>query len=422
MAHSSRNVTTFTLSAEQIGRVLKIVTDQMKIVAMKGLYPNLSLSLVKLLNVVRNNIEKIGLKVEEVLLKGSGASFCLAEERETKPRPSYNDIDISFVVKLRNELDQYFIMDEVMSSLQDFFPEGTRQCRISNSLLRDEYLKKPVKIWSQTDRWSLISLGGEHGKDIELKFADHIERDYQFSVDSFGIALDPILSMTDGAVRKSLVQVGPDLLDRVHAICLYGSLSGALYHLNHRRVWTKDPEEIRGGGLLKYCHLRAIGYLPANPKTVGRLELRMSVKFFTDFPLPIVQERTITCYIKTHFPTWRNLPVAFDFLQSLSHRVMRCCAGKHQERTLDLVEQITVNLERASCPLAPPPSPRRTAAAPPTPSTGNSPSRRGNPSPHPLAPPPSPRSTAAAPPTPSTGDSPSRSGNPSAAPPQTPPR
>ena len=139
---------------------------------------------------------------------------------------------------------------------------------------------KPVKIWSDTDRWSLISLAGECKKDIELKFREHIERDYQFSVDSFQITLNPILStMVDNAI-ESLLHVGPGFLPHVYASCLYRSFSVAFHHLNNRLICTRDPEKTRGSELLRYYYLRAL-----STTTVERLQLRMSIKFFTDFSL-----------------------------------------------------------------------------------------------------------------------------------------
>ena len=76
---------------------------------------------------------------------------------------------------------------------------------------------------------------------------------------------------------------------------------------------------------------RANGYIPASTTAIERLELRMSIQFFTDFPAPRVQEKTITRYILNHFPTWRNLPEAFDFFRYLSDIVSQSCAGRHQQ-------------------------------------------------------------------------------------------
>ena len=49
---------------------------------------------------------------------------------------------------------------------------------------------------------------------------------------------------------------------------VYGDFSEALYHLENRLIATKHPEQIRGGGLLKYCNLLVKNYRPAVPEQV----------------------------------------------------------------------------------------------------------------------------------------------------------
>lgn len=46
----------------------------------------------------------------------------------------------------------------------------------------------------------------------------------------------------------------------------------ALEHLDQRLIDTRRPEEIRGGGLLKYCHLLTRGYKAARPTKCRQLE------------------------------------------------------------------------------------------------------------------------------------------------------
>ena len=41
----------------------------------------------------------------------------------------------------------------------------------------------------------------------------------------------------------------------VVAESVYGSFDVAINHLNRKLIATRNPEEIRGGGLLKYCNL-----------------------------------------------------------------------------------------------------------------------------------------------------------------------
>ena len=50
---------------------------------------------------------KDGHTVKNVMLMDNTASYCLAEERKSRPVPHYNDVDISLFVNLRNERDHY---------------------------------------------------------------------------------------------------------------------------------------------------------------------------------------------------------------------------------------------------------------------------------------------------------------------------
>jgi len=47
----------------------------------------------------------------------------------------------------------------------------------------------------------------------------------------------------------------PDFYPTVIAESVYGSFDVAIDHLNRKLIATRNPEEIRGGGLLKYCNL-----------------------------------------------------------------------------------------------------------------------------------------------------------------------
>lgn len=58
--------------------------------------------------------------------------------------------------------------------------------------MKDAYIRKMVKV-AELDRWSLFALNNEAGKSIELKFMDTMRRQFEFSVDSFQITLDPLL-------------------------------------------------------------------------------------------------------------------------------------------------------------------------------------------------------------------------------------
>ncbi len=65
---------------------------------------------------------------------------------------------------------------------------------------------------------------------------------------------------------------------------VFGDFYGALYHLQNSLIATRHPEEIRGGGLLKYCNLLVRGNRPADVHSISPLQRYMCSRFFIDFP------------------------------------------------------------------------------------------------------------------------------------------
>ncbi|WP_227636429.1 terminal nucleotidyltransferase, partial [Klebsiella pneumoniae] len=114
--------------------------------------------------------------------------------------------------------------------------------------LKEAYVQKLVKVNTEQDRWSLISLSNNNGRNVELKFVDSIRRQFEFSVDSFQIVLDSMLSYYELAQTPMSQAFHPT----VSGESVYGDFSMALSHLRNKLIATKRPEEIRGGGLLKY--------------------------------------------------------------------------------------------------------------------------------------------------------------------------
>jgi len=75
-------------------------------------------------------------------------------------------------------------------------------------------------------------------------------------------------------------------------------------HLNNNLIFIWRPEDIRGGGLLKYCDLTNQHYRVAVTQMMEKevLECRMVVRFYMDFPNINDQRREIRKYIYAHFP------------------------------------------------------------------------------------------------------------------------
>ena len=79
----------------------------------------------------------------------------------------------------------------VLDSLMELLPEGVSRKRMSSCSLKEAYVSKMVKV-NDSDRWSLITLGNNRSKTVELKFVNNMRRQYEFSVDSFHIMLDTL--------------------------------------------------------------------------------------------------------------------------------------------------------------------------------------------------------------------------------------
>lgn len=156
----------------------------------------------------------------------------------------------------------------VLDSLLDLLPEGTSKKRMSASTLKEAYVSKMVKV-NENDRWSLIALGNNRTKSVELKFVDQMRRKYEFSVDSFHIILDTLFLFYECAKMSISENFYPTVLGE----SVYGDFDEALYHLQQKLIATKHPEEIRGGGLLKYCNLLVKNYRPALPEQVRNIFL-----------------------------------------------------------------------------------------------------------------------------------------------------
>ncbi len=345
------------LTYEQVERLYSVVSEPVQIYPKEGNFPILSIPPSTLVKLVLTKLDNRGINVRDVRLNGSGASFCLAEEREKEPKPHYNDLDIIFRIDTKSEHDLNTIKDEVLSTLFEFFPEGTQTGRISSFMLEEYYVKKRVKVSSNSDRWSLISLGDDNGKNIELKFVSSMKRQYEFSIDSFQIILDPLLhcsieetnsiSSSNNTVSLSTPKFLPDSFPQIQAISLYDDFNKALHHLNNRLIATNNPEEIRGGGLLKYCYLLVNGYQASDHQEMEAHEPYMCSRFFIDFPHMNLQFTKIHKYIYTRFLQPGVPEKGLEFLEALLCIIMnkaKCLMESERYKSMRVLQQLQVNL------------------------------------------------------------------------------
>ncbi|TGZ65436.1 hypothetical protein CRM22_005859 [Opisthorchis felineus] len=214
---------------------------------------------------------------------------------------------------------------------------------VSDGYLRESYIYKQFRKYSthEADCWSLLSLGmpSKGSKVVELKFVDRMRRQFEFTVDSFQISLSPILSFMRMYPNQPLT---PNFAPTVVAESVAGSFSMALYHLKNKLIITKEPEMIRGGGLLKYCRLLVNGYQAPNGIDVGSLERYMSSRFFIDFQDIQSQKAKIEAFLTNHFKEDEDVE-RVNFLRTV-HRVVSgstiCLMSFERYQTLHLICQL----------------------------------------------------------------------------------
>ena len=257
-------------------------------------------------------------------------SYCICEDSGRHPQFHHNDIDLVIGVEVRDASDFHTIRHAVLETLMDFLPHTINKTNSTTlQLMENDYMGHTIHVSNQENRWCVVLLGScksisGDSCTIELKFVDKMKRKYEFSIDSFQILLDPYLEY---------IKAIPSLTSKVFyplfvVESVYSSYNIALYHLNNRLIHTKAPEEIRGGGLLKYCSLLVDGFkLAANPKAIYSLEMYMCSRFFIDFPTEEVQYDSIATYVTFRFlqeqESTNGMLKAAEFLDTLKFKVRR---------------------------------------------------------------------------------------------------
>jgi len=175
-----------------------------------------------------------------------------------------------------------------------------------------------------------------------------MKRKYEFSIDSFQILLDSLLGFQGcqqqaGGAATSMTST---FYPSVEAVTMYGDFAEARHHLHHKLIGTRKPEEIRGGGLLKYCSLLLREYERVDDEVVA-MEKYMCSRFFIDFKDIPAQRRTLEGYLSSHSLTQPEK--RYNYLMIL-YRVVECstvCLMSHERRItlrmiLDLANQVFV--------------------------------------------------------------------------------
>ncbi|XP_053284298.1 terminal nucleotidyltransferase 5C [Pleuronectes platessa] len=332
-----------SLNAEQV-EVLHQVLSEVVPIHGRGNFPTLELRPRDIIIAVRTRLQKQGITVRDVRLNGSTASHVLVRDNGT----SYKDLDIIFGVELPSQEEFQVIKESVLGCLLDCLPAGVNRERISSSTMKEAYVQKMVKVFNDNDRWSLISLSNNSGKNLELKFVSVLRRQFEFSVDSFQIILDRLLEsymQQESRQRNNRVELKEQERQKVLAESMYGDFKAAMDHLHYRLIATRNPEEIRGGGLLKYSNLLVRDYRPASETQIKTLERYMCSRFFIDFPDVQEQQRKILSYLKNHFIGEERSK--YQYLMTLRRVVddsTVCLMGHERRQTLNMITVLALKV------------------------------------------------------------------------------
>lgn len=322
------------LSFEQVCRLDRVM-DEVVPIHGRGNFPTLEMKLKDLIQVVRNKLQAECVPIRDIRLNGGAASHVLTTDNSV-----YNDVDLIFGVDLSNSRNFDKVRSAVLDSLLEFLPDGTIKKRISSCSLKEAYVHKMVKV-TDGDRWSLISLSNKAGRNVELKFVNIMKRQFEFSVDSFQIILDSLLQFYECS-RSMSENMSENFYPTVVGESVYGDFREAMLHLQKKLIATRNPEEIRGGGLLKYCNLLVRNYRPNKADEIKTLERYMCSRFFIDFSDLGQQRSKLESYLAIHFANGdENLK--FEYLMILSRVVDEstvCLMGHERRQTLNLIDEL----------------------------------------------------------------------------------
>ncbi|XP_008153562.1 terminal nucleotidyltransferase 5D [Eptesicus fuscus] len=317
--------------------ILDQVLDEVIPIHGRGNFPTLEVKPKHIINIVKDQLIEQGIIVKDTRLNGSIASYILASHNGI----SYKDLDVIFRVDLPNDQEFQIVKDVVLGCLLDFLPKGVKKEKITLKIMKEAYVQKMVKVCNKHDQWSLISLSNNTGKNVELKFVNSLKRQFEFSVDSFQIHLDDMLEFYNDKNAKLTQESYPVVV----AESLYGNFQEAMMHLQYKLISTRKPEEIRGGGLLKYSNLLVRDFKPVCESEIKTLERYMCSRFFIDFPDVVEQQKKIESYLRNHFIGEEKSK--YDYLMTLRGVVdeSTVCLMRHERRqTIDMITSMALKV------------------------------------------------------------------------------
>jgi len=160
-------------------------------------------------------------------------------------------------------------------------------------------------------------------------------RQFEFSVDSFHIILDSLIKFYE----CSEMPISENIYPTVLAESVYGNFNEALSHLVNKVIATRQVEEIRGGGLLKYIALLIRNYTPS--EDIKKMERYMCSRFFIDFSELPAQRNKLESYLASHFvgDDWTKTQYLMQLYKVVDESTV-CLMGHERRQTLHLIEEM----------------------------------------------------------------------------------
>ncbi|CAF0726730.1 unnamed protein product [Rotaria sordida] len=365
-----------TLHNRHVNKLCSILEEPIEIHG-QGNFPTLNIVSKDFLLELRRAFHLNHIDIKDVRLNGGAASYVLTNDKSF----SYSDIDFIFRCDLSSESTWTQIKTTVCECLfrhiSSTNSSNSSQLSFSPIIIQAAYVEKVVRVInpSNNDSWALMSLCNVNGQNIELKFVDRMKRQFQFSVDSFQILLDPLLDHYEQIFKyqqqTNKKQVHHNqyhyyhskqqheyrstknnrYLSSLHHLptisveCVYGSFESALTHLNRRLIATTSPERIRGGGLLRYCLLLTRGYRPYdNGIASWQLEKLMCSRFFIDYADINEQEYKLLAFLSSHFSNDDSAKYRYLLqLRLIIERSTVCLMAHERNLTLTLITQLATD-------------------------------------------------------------------------------
>ncbi|CAH8605498.1 unnamed protein product [Schistosoma guineensis] len=214
-----------------------------------------------------------------------------------------------------------------------------------------QYIQKIMRIYKPTnttyDSWLLFIIGyhtinKSNEKIIKIKFIDRISREYEFTIDSFHIIINNLIKFYDlkkNKKNKKIKKINKNYYPIIVIKSVACSYIEALKHLNNNMIVIYKPEEIYGGGLLKYCKLLINGYKPCKMIDIKLMEKYMCSRFFIDFSNILSQYYQLNDFLMNYIEN--NYKIKIDYLNILyevvSHSTI-CLMTHERQQTLCLIQ------------------------------------------------------------------------------------